>query len=101
MVLYIAALGSKNPAQNRLDFEDVDRVEINYVRSGNTYYYQYVKNHYDSFQVSYSSDVFLYTNVVDGYARFHRTAFSPLVWILLLAAAVAVVSLFLKGGGKR
>lgn len=101
MVLYIGAAGSKNPSQNRLDFTDVDRIEVNYVRSGSAYYYQYTKQHYDSYQVAYNTDVFLYTNVVDGYARFGRDTFSPLALVLILAAVAEVLAVFFRGGVKK
>lgn len=100
MVLYIGSAGNKNPAQNRLDFTDVDRIEINYVRSGSTYYYEYASSHYDSYQVPYNDDVFLYTNVVDGYAQFGLQRPFPTSSILFLAVAVAILSLIFRGGGK-
>lgn len=101
MVLYIGAAGEKNPSQNRIDFTNVDRIEINYIRSGTTNYYQYQKYHYDSCQVPYNTDVFLYTNVVDGYAEFDLPSGLPVAGILFTALAVGIVSLILKGGGKR
>lgn len=100
MVLYIAASGEKNPSSSRMDFKDVDRIEINYIRSGNTYYYQYKKSHYASYQVPYNTNVFLYTNVIDGYAHFDIKQPYSITGILFVAAAVALLSLILRGGGK-
>ncbi|AXF52338.1 MAG: hypothetical protein [Inoviridae sp.] len=101
MVLYIGAIGEKNASQNRLDFKNVDRIEINYVRSGSTYYYQYQKYHYDSYQIPYNTDVFLYTNVVDGYAVFDSPGPYSVTALLFLAFAIAIISLIVKGVGKR
>lgn len=70
MALWIAPKASVSGSQNRVTFEDADCIEVRYVRSGTSNYYQYVRTHYDSYQVAFDSDVFLYTNIVDGYARF-------------------------------
>lgn len=48
MVLWIAPQGVKNASQQRIDFTDVDCVEVAYVRSGSTNYYQYRSVHYPS-----------------------------------------------------
>lgn len=104
MALWIGPKAEKNPSQNRIDFPDgVDCIEVRYVRSGSssTYYYQYVKTHYGSYQIPYGSDVFLYTDVVDGYARLDTAEPFPLSWILFAALAVAVLSLIFRGGGKQ
>lgn len=101
MVLYIAPQGGRAASQQRIDFTDVDCIEVRYVRSGTTNYYQYAKTHYDSYQVAYDSDVFLYTNVVDGYARLDLQQPFPVSRILFLALAVSVILLILRGGGKH
>lgn len=100
MVLYIGSSGSKNESQNRIDFTNVDRIEVNYIRSGTTNYYQYTKAHYDSYQIPYDTDVFLYTNVVDGYAQFDIPKSFSVSGCLFLAAAVAILLLIFRGGGK-
>lgn len=103
MCLWIGPKGSKNPAQNRMDFSDgVDCIQVNYVRSGSTsnYYYQYSKVHYDSYQIPYNTDVFLYTNIVDGYAEFDVPKGINVVGIVLLAFAAVVLSAIFRGGGK-
>lgn len=100
MVLYIGAAGEKNASQNRLDFTDVDRIEVNYIRTGSTNYYQYVKNHYSTYQIPYDTNVFLYTNVVDGYAQFDIDKPYPVSGFLFLAAAIAILLMIFRGGGK-
>lgn len=103
MALWIAPVAVKNPAQNRIDFSGgVDCIQVNYVRSGSTstYYYQYSKTHYDSYQIPYDSDVFLYTDVVDGYAELDVMEPYSITGIALLAFAVVVAFKILRGGGK-
>lgn len=100
MVLYIGSSGVKNASQNRIDFTNVDRIEVNYIRSGTTNYYQYTKAHYDNYQIPYNTDVFLYTNVVDGYAQFDSKLSFSVSGCLFLAAAVAILLLIFRGGGK-
>lgn len=101
MVLWIGASGEKNPSQNRIDFKDVDCVEVRYIRSGNGYYYAYNKVHYDSYQVPYDGNVFLYTNVVDGYAEFDIPSLPSVSLLLFLAAAAAILFLAFRGGGRK
>lgn len=96
MVLYVGAAGEKNPAQNRIDLTDVDQIEVQYTRSGSTYYYSYYKTHFDSYQISYNSDVFLYTNVVDGYAQFDLPKSFPVSGYLFLALGIAVLGLIFR-----
>lgn len=103
MCLWIGPDGSKNPAQNRMDFSGgVDCIQVNYVRNGTTsnYYYQYSKVHYDSYQIPYNSDVFLYTNIVDGYAEFDVPKGLNVAGIVFLAFAAVVLSAIFRGGGK-
>ncbi len=101
MVLYIGASGEKNASQNRMEFTDVDRIEVNYIRSSSTNYYQYVKSHYDSYSVPYGTNVFLYTNIVDGYAEFDIDSPFPVAGFLFLAAAAVILSLIFRGGGRN
>lgn len=101
MVLYIGATGEKNTSQNRMEFTDVDRIEVNYIRSSSTSYYQYVKSHYDSYSVPYDTNVFLYTNIIDGYAEFDIDSPFPVAGFLFLAAAAVILSLIFRGGGKN
>lgn len=96
MVLYVGAAGEKNPAQNRIDLTDVDQIEVQYTRSGSTYYYSYYKTHFDSYQISYDSDVFLYTNVVEGYAQFDLPKSFPVSGYIFLALCVAVLALIFR-----
>lgn len=103
MCLWIGPKAEKNPSQNRIDFSGgVDCIQVNYVRSGSTsnYYYQYSKVHYDSYQIPYNSDVFLYTNVVDGYAEFDVPKGLNVAGIVFVAFAVVVLSAIFRGGGK-
>lgn len=103
MVLWIGPKGEKNPAQNRIDFSDgVDCVQLNYVRNGTSgsYYYQYNKLHYDSYQIPYNTDVFLYTDIIDGYADFGIMPSYSVVGIAVMAFVVAVIFAILRGGGK-
>lgn len=94
-VLYIGEKAEKNPSQNRIDFTNVDKIEVNYIRqSSSSSYYQYTKTHYDSFQVSYNTDVFLYTNVVDGYAEFDIPSSKNPVYGLLIPL-IAVICMIL------
>lgn len=101
MVLYIAPKAEKNSAQNRIDFQDVDCVQVYYGYSGGSYYYNYTYNHYNSYSVPYNTNVFLYTNVVDGYAVFDRPASFPVAGCLFAAFALAVLLIIFKGGGKK
>lgn len=101
MVLYIGSAGKKDASRNRIDFTNVDRIEINYVRSGSSYYYQYQKYHYDSYQIPYNTDVFLYTNAVDGYAEFDLQKPYSVSGLLFLALAIVVIGFIFRGGGKR
>lgn len=101
MVLYIGAAGEKNAFQNRLEFTDVDRIEVNYIRNSSTNYYQYVKSHYDSYSVPYDTNVFLYTNIIDGYAEFDIDSPFPVAGFLFLAAAAVILSLIFRGGGRN
>lgn len=101
-VLWIGEKAEKNPSQNRIDFTNVDRIEVNYIRqSSSSSYYQYTKTHYDSYQVAYNTDVFLYTNAVSGYAQFdlNNKAMSP--GIIFLLAAAALIALIFRGGGRQ
>lgn len=103
MALWIGPKAVKSPAQNRIDFSDgVDCIQVNYVRNGSTsnYYYQYNKVHYDVYQITYNSDVFLYTNVVDGYGELDVKEPYSVVGIVLLSFAVAVSFRIFRGGGK-
>lgn len=103
MCLWIGPKAVKNPSQNRIDFSGgVDCIQVNYVRNGSTsnYYYQYSKVHYDIYQIPYNSDVFLYTNVVDGYAEFDIPAGINVVGIVFLAFDIIVLSAIFRGGGK-
>lgn len=101
MVLWIAPQGVKHPSQNRLEFSGgVDCIEVRYIRSSSTSYYQYYKTHYDSYSIPYDTDVFLYTDVVDGYARLDLQPGLPLPGILLGAAVLAVVLMIFRGGAK-
>lgn len=100
MVLWIAPQGVKNASQNRIDFTDVDCIDVAYTRSGSTNYYQYRKTHYDSYQIPYDSDVFLYTNVVDGYAQFLPEESIPVKSILFSVFLLVVGLLIFRGGGK-
>lgn len=102
MALWIGPKAEKSPSQNRIVFSGgVDCIEVRYVRSSSTYYYQYVKTHYDSYQIPYDSGVFLYTNAVDGYAALDVPEPFPLPAILFAALAVIVLSLIFRGGGKQ
>ncbi len=102
MALWIGPRAEKNPSQNRIDFPDgADCIEVRYVRSSSTYYYQYAKTHYDSYQIPYDSGVFLYTNAVDGYAALDVPEPFPLPAILLAGLVVIVLSLIFRGGGKQ
>lgn len=101
MVLYIGVSGEKNVSQNLMQFTDVDRIEVNYIRSSSTNYYQYVKSHYDSYSVPYATNVFLYTNIVDGYAEFDIDSPFPVSGFLFLAAAAVILSLIFRGGGRN
>lgn len=96
MVLFVGASGEKNPAQNRIDLTDVDQIEVRYTRSGSSYYYSYDKTHFDSYQISYDPDVFLYTNVVEGYAQFDLPESFPVSGYLFIALAVAVLALIFR-----
>lgn len=101
MALWIAPQGVKHPSQNRLEFSGgVDCIEVRYIRSSSTSYYQYYKTHYDSYSIPYDTDVFLYTDVVDGYARLDLQPGLPLPGILLGAAVMAVVLMIFRGGAK-
>lgn len=101
MALWIAPQGVKHPSQNRLEFSGgVDCIEVRYIRSSSTSYYQYYKAHYDSYSIPYDTDVFLYTDVVDGYARLGLQPGLPLPGILLGAAVLAVVLMIFRGGAK-
>lgn len=99
MALWIGPKAEKNPSQNRIDFPDgVDCIEVRYVRNGSSssYYYQYAKTHYGSYQIPYSSGVFLYTDVVDGYAELERPAGFPLAPVLIFGAAVALLFMMFR-----
>lgn len=101
MALWIAPQGVKHPSQNRLEFSGgVDCIEVRYIRSSSTSYYQYYKTHYDSYSIPYDTDVFLYTDVVDGYARLDLEPEFPLPAILVGAAVLAVVLMIFRGGAK-
>lgn len=101
MALWIAPQAEKSPSQNRMDFSGgVDCIEVRYVRSGSTNYYQYHMSHYDSYSIAYDTDVFLYTDVVDGYARLDLEPALPLPAILVGAAVLAVVLMIFRGGAK-
>lgn len=101
MALWIAPQGVKHPSQNRLEFSGgVDCIEVRYIRSSSTSYYQYYKTHYDSYSIPYDTGVFLYTDVVDGYARLDLQPGLPLPGILLGAAVLAVVLMIFRGGAK-
>ena len=101
MALWIAPEAQKSPSQDRIEFSGgVDCIEVRYVRSGSTSYYQYVKSHYGSYSIPYDADVFLSTNVVDGYARLDLGPGFPLAPMLFGAAALAVVSMIFRGGAK-
>lgn len=96
MVLFVGASGEKNASQDRIDLTDVDQIEVRYTRSGSSYYYSYYKTHFDSYQISYNSDVFLYTNVVEGYAQFDLPKSFPVSGYLFLALGIAVLALIFR-----
>lgn len=103
MCLWIGPKAEKNPAQNRIDFSDgVDCIQVNYIRNGSTsnYYYQYSKVHYETYQIPYNSDVFLYTNIIDGYAQFDIKKDFPVSGYLLLGIIIGIIFLIFRGGGK-
>lgn len=90
MALWIAPGAQKSPSQDRIEFSGgVDCIEVRYVRSGSTSYYQYVKSHYGSYSIPYDTDVFLYTDVVDGYARLDLEPGFPLAPVLFGVLALA------------
>lgn len=101
MVLWIAPQGVKSASQNRLEFTDVDCIEVAYVRSGSTNYYEYRSAHYDSYSIPYDPEVFLYTNVVGGYAQFERSSISFSTGLLFAALAAVIMFRIFKGGGKK
>lgn len=101
MVLWVAPQGEKSSSQNRMDFTDVDCIEVAYVRSGSSYTYEYRSSHYDSYQVAYDPAVFLYTNIVDGYAEFDAQHPLPVAGILFLVFVVIVLLCIFRGGGRH
>lgn len=101
MALWIGPKAVKASGQNRIDFTDgVDCIEVAYIRSGSTNYYQYKSAHYGSYSIAYDSDVFLYTDVVDGYAQLVPEESLHLPVILVAAFVLALVLMIFRGGSK-